>query len=120
MVNLDIAEVVNSLKTLLQNKFHDGGQISTGKLLESEGKTIQNDCPKCDAEDITGRTGLCWNWLTGRCTRGGSCVHVHAHPRELPQKLVSEFATLIAPGIAKKIEQVEALPNIKRARITMS
>ena len=115
-VHLQIAKVVDPLKKLLQSKNDDKGAISIYRLCELGGKTVKDNCQNCDAEDKQGRKGLCWNWIMGRCTRGDTCRHVHAHPKELPDQLVTQFTTLITPLVPKKIKKVKKNPGNKRAK----
>ena len=116
MVHKDIAKVVNPLRTLLQTKKADGGSISVTKVLELAGKTITGDLPKCTVSGAGKKKGLCWNFLTGRCRRGKGCKHVHARPSDLPDKLVSQFAQAIAPGVAKAVEDLQVAQSEKHAK----
>ena len=104
------------MKKLVQSKNSDGGSIPITKLLEIDGKTVRDSCPKCDAEDKQERKGLCWNWVMGRCLRGKKCKHVHAHPNKLPDKLVTQFTTLITPLVSNKIKSITSYPGNKQAK----
>ena len=115
-VHPHIAKVVDPLKKLVQSRNSDGGSISISKLLELDGKTVKDSCPRVEATDGK-RKGLCWNWIMGRCPRGEKCNHVHAHSKDLPEKLVTTFTTLISPLVAKKMEKINANTGNKRAKI---
>jgi hypothetical protein len=116
-VHPEIATVMNPLRSLMQEKLQDGGYPSMTKLLELEGKTIKEHCPKTDAaKDTDGRRGLCWNFTLGRCPRGQSCRHVHAPPSAIPKKIVSEVVPVITPGIGKTIENLKPMQSKKRAK----
>ena len=86
------------------------------KLLELDGKTIKEHCPKCNAKDSDGRKGLCWNFTLGRCAMGNKCKHVHASPNEIPNNVVSDIVAAITPGVAIKVEEMESMQDTKRAK----
>ena len=104
------------MRKILQSKNDDKGSISIYRLCELGRKTVKDDYPKCDAQDKQERKGLCWNWIMGRCTRGDTYMHVHLHPKELPDKLVTQFTTLITPLVPKKIKKVNQNPGNKQAK----
>ena len=115
-VPTEIAKVMNPLRALMQDKLQDGGFVSMTKLLELDGKTIKEHCPKCDAKDSNRRSGLCWNFTLGRCPRGQRCRHVHALPSAIPQKVVSDLVSVITPGIGKSIEKLKPMQSRKRSK----
>ena len=119
MVHPEIAKVVNPLKAMLQSKYSNTDNrctISVAELLKREGKTVWENCPKCNVKDTAERTGMCWNFLCGRCKHGAKCKFVHVRPDELPQPIVTGLVSVIAAPIAKKLEEDKHLPNIKKIR----
>ena len=115
-VHPDIAMVMNPLRTLMQAKLSDGGKVSMSKLLELDGKTMKDHCPKCNANDSDGRRGLCWNFTLGRCAMGKKCRHVHAFPNAIPNNVVSDIVAAITPGVAIQVEEMESMQDTKRAK----
>ena len=115
-VHPEIAKVMTPLRALMQDKLQDGGYVSMAKLLDLDGKSIKEHCPKCNAKDSDGRTGLCWNFTLGRCPRGQRCKHVHAPPSAIPKKVVSDLVPVITPGIDKSIEKLKSMQSKKRAK----
>ena len=119
MVHPQISAVVYPLKMELISKFgyrDSRCAIKVGQLLKIEDKTVAEHCPKCNITDKSGRRGLCWNFLCGRCDRGRKCKGVHARPDKLPQSVITELVALLTAPIAKKIEEIKSLPNIKKAK----
>ena len=115
-VHPEIAKVMTPLRELMQDKLQDGGYVLMSKLLQLDGKSIREHCPKCNAKDSDERTGLCWNFTLGRCPRGQHCKHVHAPPSAIPKKVVSDLVPIITPGINKSIEKLKPMRSKKRAK----
>ena len=103
-----------SFKCLLTKKTKKGFLIIL--IWHLRGKK-NSSVPKCTISGAGNKKkGLCWNFLTGRCKRDKGFKHVHARPSDLSDKLVSQFALKIAPGVAKAVEDLQFVPSEKHAK----
>jgi hypothetical protein len=107
-------KVHEKIQNMMGGYRHKFGQIRMTDIMKANNTSI-NKLPKLEKYTKDGRNTLCTHNLLGRCTNK-LCPLIHEDSIKLPTSYVTEFCTMLEPGIKKLVAASDDEQFNKRGR----